>query len=153
MNWKRKLEENWGQLDMKSNIEKTIIKENGYAWYGKLGAAISDKSISNIMKNETPRILLIQSGKANRYWAYVKEIKKEEPIKREIPEYYRDISGKFNSWFKVVKFEHADSKVMSQCIVSSSKDILSNVSKHSMSPYFIIEYTDESVGDNENEME
>ena len=42
---------------------------------------------------------------------------------------------------------------MSQCIVSSSKDILSNVSKHSMSPYFIIEYTDESVGDNENEME
>jgi arginyl-tRNA synthetase len=67
-------------------------------------------------------------------------VQHEEPKKTEIPEYYRDIAGKFNTWFRVTDIVDAENNVMSKCIVASSGDTLSNVSKHSMSPYFIINY-------------
>ena len=56
-----------------------IIDELGYVWYGKLGSTISDKNVSVIMKNEYPKILLINSGKADRYWADIVEIRKTTP--------------------------------------------------------------------------
>jgi hypothetical protein len=122
------------------SVHRNLIKENGYVWYGKLGAAVSKKVMEEIMGNDAPRILLIHSGKSNRYWAFIDKVQHEEPEASEIPEYYRDISNKFNTWFRVTKISDADNNVMSKCIVVSSGDTLSNVSKHSMSPYFIIKY-------------
>ncbi|WP_282923683.1 hypothetical protein [Mediterraneibacter massiliensis] len=122
------------------SVHRNLIKENGYVWYGKLGAAVSNKVIAEIMDNEAPRILLIHSGKSNRYWAFIDRVQHEAPKKSEIPEYYRDIAGKFNTWFRVTDISDAENNVMSKCIVVSSGDTLSNVSKHSMSPYFIINF-------------
>lgn len=119
---------------------QSVIDEYGYVWYGKMGSAVSLKVINDILNNEQPRILLIRSGKVERYWAYISEIKHEVAEHETIPEYYRGTVDKFKTWFKVVKFENAERDVMSKCFVSSSGAVLGEASKHSMSPYFIIDY-------------
>ena len=121
---------------------KKLIDENGFVWYGKMGNTVSDANIEKVMSQESPRILLIHSGGQERYWAYISAIKKERPIDEEFPEYYRDIADKFKTWFCVTRFEMAEKGVMSKCIVSSSKAVLSNASRHSMSPYFLIEFSE-----------
>ncbi len=115
-----------------------LINSLGYVWYGKLGTPIAAKVAEEIMQNEDPKILLINSGKQDRYWAHIIEVSRSLPPLNEIPEYYRDISEKFKCWFKVKSFEDAPRGIMSQCFVASSNSPLSEASKHSMSPYFII---------------
>lgn len=115
-----------------------LINTQGYAWYGKLGSAISAKVIVDVMKNDDPKILLIHSGKQARYWMFVTAISRGMPPINEIPEYYRDLSCKIKCWFKVRAFEEAPRGIMSQCYVISSNSLLSEASKYSMSPYFII---------------
>lgn len=118
---------------------RNIIDELGYVWYGKLGASVSDKVISEIMQNKEPKILLIHSGKLDRYWAYVEKVQHEMPPREAIPEYYRDNAGIFKTWFKVKDIKLAARNVLGQCVVASSQRPLADVSKSSMSPYFIIE--------------
>lgn len=117
-----------------------IINTVGYVWYGKMGAALSRSIIETIMSSESPRILLIRSGKAERYWAEIEAIQHEKPEMSAIPEYYRDKAEAFKTWFKVKRFVCAEKDVMGKCQVASSGRILRDASKHSMSPYFIIEY-------------
>ena len=119
-----------------------IIDHLGFVWYGKLGGAVSENVRQDILKNEHPRILLINSGKFDRYWAHISEIKRETPNLEEIPAYYRHMAKDFKTWFKVNAFETASRDIMSKCVVSSSKSPLTEASKHSMSPYFIIEYNE-----------
>lgn len=117
----------------------SIIEKYGSVWYGKLGIAVSQKVIDMILQNDEPKILLIHSGKIDRYWAFVEKIQYAIPEKNKIPDYYRDSADNFKTWFKIVKIEDAPNNVLSICKVSSSKRPLSEVSKSSMSPYFIIE--------------
>ena len=116
-----------------------LIDEYGEVWYGKFGTPLSEKVIADILKNDSPKILLIHSGTANRYWAYIKKISKETPDLKMIPEYYHHETGRVKTWFCVYKFESAEKDIMSKCIVASSGTLLSNASRHSMSPYFIID--------------
>ena len=120
-----------------------VIKEFGYVWYGKLGSTVSSTNIQTILNNEEPKILLIHSGKADRYWAYITDIKRELSEKEHVPEYYRNRTEDFHTWFKVIKFEKADKDVMKRCFVKSSNKPLGEASKHSMSPYFIIRVDNE----------
>lgn len=115
-----------------------IIDQCGSVWYGKMGTRISEKAKGLIMSNEHPRILLIHSGKTDRYWAYVESVQYEKPA-NGIPEYYRESTDNFHSWFKIVRFEKAANSILSQCFVISSGQPLSFVSRHSMSPYYMIE--------------
>lgn len=115
-----------------------LLKENGYVWYGKLGNKIASSVFPNILDNDDPKILLIHSGGINRYWAYIDKIQKETPEKEYIPAYYRDITDKFSTWFRIIRFENAPHDIMSKCIVASSGQNLGLASKHSMSPYFKI---------------
>ncbi len=116
-----------------------LMEKNGCVWYGKLGAAVSQKVIDEIMKNDSPKILLIHSGKVGRYWLFIDKIQHSVPDKKLVPEYYREFADNFNTWFRIVKIENAPSNVLSICKVASSGRPLSEVSKSSMSPYFIIE--------------
>ena len=120
-----------------------VIKEFGYVWYGKLGSAVSFTNTQTILNNEEPKILLIHSGKTDRYWAYITDIKREISEKQFVPEYYRHRTEDFHTWFKVIKFEKADKDVMKRCFVKSSNKPLGEASKHSMSPYFIIRVDNE----------
>ncbi len=115
-----------------------LIDEYGFCWYGKLGSRVSERVIQEIMKNEDPRILLIHSGKTDRYWLHISEISRERPDRKYIPSYYRDMEG-FSTWFKVRNFESAESNVISKCTVASSGTPLGEASRHSMTPYFIID--------------
>lgn len=115
-----------------------LINEYGHVWYGKLGNCISRTVAEGIMKNEIPQILLIHSGTAKRYWAKVDKIQYDIPLLNEIPEYYRDRAKEFKTWFRVVQFQIAPGDILSHCIVLSSGHTLSQASRHSMSPYFII---------------
>lgn len=118
---------------------QNLIDEKGFVWYGKLGAAVS----SGILSNKIPRILLIHSRKTGRYWAYVEKIQYDVPPKQEIPVYYRENAGVFKTWFKVTKIEEASKGILGACTVASSSRPLSEVSKSSMSPYFIINVEEE----------
>lgn len=122
-----------------------LIDKLGYVWYGKMGSPVAMRIVNELTNQENTKILLISSGKAERYWAYVAEISKMVPPIDGIPEYYRDIAGTFKTWFKVTEFESAPRDIMSKCFVASSGNPLGEVSKHSMSPYFIIEYKEDEV--------
>lgn len=115
-----------------------MIELYGYVWYGKLGNKIAASAFEDILQNDSPKILLIHSGSFGRYWAYVDKVQHETPDLNEIPEYYRDMADKFNTWFRVVRFEDAPKDIMGKCTVASSGATLSDASKHSMSPYFKI---------------
>ena len=117
-----------------------IIDKLGYVWYGKLGSPVNRKIIDEILQNEDGRFLLINSGKADRYWVHISDISKEIPTYEEFPAYYHEIAEKMKTWFKVTYFEPAEKGVMAKCFVASSGSPLTEASKHSMSPYFIINY-------------
>ncbi len=117
-----------------------MIDDLGFVWYGKMGNPISTRIIDELKSMNDVRILLVNSGKTDRYWAHVSEISKETPDLKGIPKYYRDKTEKFKTWFKITKFESAPKNIMSKCYVVSSGAVLGEVSKHSMSPYFIINY-------------
>ena len=123
---------------------EAIISERGFVWYGKLGSRISRQAKNAILSNETPMILLIHSGATGRYWAFIDMIKDEIPPSEEIPAYYRDRAGDFSTWFRVLKFEEAPRDILSHCFVASSGASLSIASRHSMSPYFIIDYDEKA---------
>jgi hypothetical protein len=130
--------DNFAPLEGTIFHHNSIINLYGFVWYGKLGVGLSSKAIEIVLNNEKPRILVINSGKFDRYWFYVVEITKTKPDQRYIPEYYRD-NENFKTWFKVVKIEKAPKDILSKCNVYSSGAPLSIVSKTSMSPYFHIE--------------
>lgn len=158
-----KFEKKWEQLDMKSKectvalrfadtfapaegtiqAHQDLINKKGFVWYGKLGAVVSSKVANKILSNEFPRILLIHSGKIGRYWAYITKIQYDIPPRQEIPAYYRDNADMFKTWFKVIRIEEASKGVLSICTVASSSRPLSEVSRSSMSPYFIINVEEE----------
>lgn len=117
-----------------------VVANLGYVWYGKLGSAISFKIAGEILGSDDPKILLIHSGGQDRWWAHIEKIQRETPPLEEIPDYYRKSADDFGCWFKVKSFEPASKSVMSQCVVVSSGKVLSSASRHSMSPYFIIDY-------------
>ena len=115
------------------------IEKSGFVWYGKLGSTVSQKVAAEILQNKCPKILLIHSGKSNRYWAYIEAISNETPPAEEIPEYYRNNAKNFKTWFRLIHIEVAPRDVLSHCRVASSGRPLSEVSRSSMSPYFIID--------------
>lgn len=119
-----------------------LVDAKGYVWYGKLGNPISQKVAKTILDEDDSRILLIHSGSTGRYWAHVSDISRNTPPRDEIPGYYRDMADEFGCWFRVTRFEKADKNVMSKCVVASSGKLLTTASQHSMSPYFIIEYSE-----------
>lgn len=120
-----------------------IIDTLGYVWYGKLGTAVSAKIIEEMMQSADPKFLLIKSGKYERYWVHFKEVSKEKPTASEYPTYYNEKAEVMKTWFKVTSFELAPKDVMSHCYVTSSGKTLSEASRLSMSPYFIIEYRED----------
>lgn len=118
---------------------ESLIKTNGFVWYGKMGSAMANEKINIVLNQPNPRILLIHSGTMKRYWAYISDITKEKPAYSQFPNYYHSIADNFHTWFKVYRFEKADKDIMSKCRVVSSGQVLTLASKHSMSPYFFIE--------------
>ena len=121
------------------SAHEEILTEYGFVWFGKMGSVISKKVVREIFNSDTPRILLIRSGKIERYWAYVSEIQYDVPPKEYIPSYYRDDAENFHTWIKISKFELAPRNILSKYCVASSGTPLNIASTHSMSPYFIIE--------------
>lgn len=125
-------------------LHKQLIDKYGYVWYGKFGNRISKDIIEEQLNTDDPKILLIKSGSVERYWLHFKEHKETIPEVDKIPEYYRNNCDDIKCWFKVTEFEKAEKNVLSKCFVLSSGDCLSNASKHSMNPYFKIEYRGEN---------
>lgn len=117
-----------------------VIDTCGCVWYGKLGSSVSSSTSKEILAQEDPAVLLIHSGGTDRWWAHVDTIQKSIPPVDLIPAYYRNQAADFGCWLRVVRFEKAAKDVMSRCIVASSGKLLSQASRHSVSPYFIIDY-------------
>ena len=132
--------DNYAPKEGTIKLHQEIIDNNGYVWYGKFGNTLSQKNIDLLMSQPEKKILLIKSGFPDRYWIYFDEIKKEKPQDvNNIPEYYRYNTDKIKCWFRIIKIERAENNVMSKFIISSSRMPLSEASKHSLNPYFVIE--------------
>ena len=110
-----------------------------------MGTPFSFAMIESLRKQDDHRILLINSGKTGRYWAHISDVVRDIPDSKGIPEYYRDQTEKFKTWFKVFRFEPAPKDIMAHCYVASSGAPLNMASRHSMSPYFIINYNEEET--------
>lgn len=123
---------------------KQILDNLGSVWYGKLGSPMSKTICGSILDVADPKILLIHSGGTDRWWLHVDAISRELPSQGSYPEYYGNLADKMGCWLHVCRFEKADQKVMSKCVVISSGKPLSLASRRSMSPYFIIDYQEES---------
>lgn len=117
---------------------KAMIAKKGYVWYGKLGSTISEASIQMVMDNQPAKVLLIHSGTQKRYWAYVDAITRVFPGEGEFPEYYKDKASCIKAWIKMSKIENAPKDILSKCRVLSSGELLSQTSRHSISPYYRI---------------
>lgn len=117
-----------------------VIDRCGHVWYGKLGTAVSAEVANEVLSAADPCILLIHSGGADRWWAHIDAITRNENEVDEHPNYYQDLSRKMGCWFRITLFERADSKVMTRCFVASSGKQLSIASRQSVSPYFIIDF-------------
>lgn len=121
-------------------LHQQLIDKYGFVWYGKFGNKVAKDFIKKLLDTGEPKILLIKSGGIERYWMHFIAQQDEKPEADKIPEYYRNNCDDIKCWFKVIKFEKAEKDVLSKCFVLSSGDCLSNASKHSMNPYFKIEY-------------
>ncbi len=115
-----------------------LIHKNGYVWFGKFGQGISERTKEIILHNSPARILLIQSGKADRYWAMIRSIQREIPPEGYAPEYYEDKYDIVGTWFCVTAFIKAPSDIVSKCILVSSGRPLSEVSRKGSNSMFII---------------
>lgn len=132
--------DNYAPKEGTIKLHQEIINNNGYVWYGKFGNTLSQKNIDLLMSQPDRKFLLIKSGFPDRYWAYFDEIVRDKPKDiNNIPEYYRNNTDKIKCWFKIRKIERTENNVMSKFIISSSKMPLSEASKHSLNPYFVIE--------------
>lgn len=120
-----------------------LICTNGAVWYGKLGTRVSKSNIDLIMSNDCPKILLIHSGTTKRYWAYIDKIQYTMPTKKEYPDYYGEKANDMKTWFHIIKIERAPNEIMSQCRVISSGELLSVISRYSMSPFYMISCEEE----------
>ena len=110
-------------------LHQDVIDKLGYVWYGKFGNSLSQKNIDMLLQLKERKFLLIKSGCQERYWVYFDDIKKNDIELEGIPKYYRNDRNRIKCWFKVIKFERANSKVMSKCFVASNGSLLSNSSK------------------------
>ena len=122
---------------------QSIIDQFGFVWYGKLGTAVSGKVIKEMMQSDDPMFLLIRSGKPERYWVHFSNVSTSRPALFEYPQYYAEKADAMKTWFKVTRIEPAAKDVMSHCFVASSGKSLSEASRQSMSPYFIIDYKED----------
>ena len=136
--------DNYAPKEGMIKLHNDLITSNGYVWFGKFGSRIAKDIINEQLKTDNPRFLLIKSGSIERYWAHFdKFVIDRVPPLNEIPEYYRDKAHEIKCWFRITKFEKAENNILSKCFVLSSGDCLSVASKHSMNPYFRIDYRGE----------
>lgn len=131
--------DNYAPLEGTIKLHQDVIYKFGYAWYGKFENSLSQKNIDMLFKMEEKKFLLIKSGCQERYWVYFEDIRKENININAVPSYYRNDIKRIKCWFRILEFEKVDSKVMSKCFVISNGALLSNTSKYSMSPYFVID--------------
>ena len=135
--------DNYAPSEGTIKLHEDLIRKYGFVWYGKFGNSVSQKNIDMLLNMKEKKFLLIKSGSVERYWVYFDDIKKHIDELEFVPDYYRNNNEKVKCWFKVTKFERTSKNVMSKCYVVSNNTLLSNTSKYSMSPYFVIDYREE----------
>lgn len=124
---------------VKAHID--VIEKYGYVWFGKIGQGASEKTIKECLQQGMDRILLIDSGRVSRWWAYIDQIQNSKPEESFIPEYYRDKTDKIKTWFRIFRFEAAPRNILSKYKVASSGKLMSHSSR-CPSSLFIIEKLD-----------
>ena len=135
--------DNYAPSEGTIKLHDELINKYGYVWYGKFGNSLSQNNIQMLLDMNEKKFLLIKSGGQERYWVYFDDIKKEIEDIDKIPSYYRDNRKRVKCWFKVTKFVRTEKNIMSKCYVISNNSLLSNTSKYSMSPYFVIDFKED----------
>lgn len=124
-----------------------LIHQNGFVWFGKMGTPVSDKTCKSVMAARKPHILLINNGKKLYHWAIIDKIQKDTPPLDYVPSYYRNKAEVIGTWFKILKFEKAETDILTKCTMSAyGATLLTVFSRKSMNSYFVINYDNPDWG-------
>lgn len=117
---------------------KNLIEKNGYVWYGKLGAVISNKIINEIMIAKKTAILLY--SKWHAYLCGIEEVSANKPQKG-YSAYYDEEYIFAGCYYKLTSIDEIDERILQHLIVRSSGRYMSDtLSKQCSSSSFFVSY-------------
>lgn len=124
------------------NDHLSVLEKNGYCWFGKVGKQKpSEKFAGLVMSEERPLIIL--HSKNDAYICDLAEVSYERPVDGIYPQYYEDVLFKQNNnpsaYFKITSLIKIEKGVLSNFIVSSSRNELPVALKGSMNSIFLVE--------------
>lgn len=119
-----------------------VIRENGYCWFAKVGKQKPSQKYCNIvLKDEKPMIFLHSAKKA--FICNVSDIIFEKPKDCVFPNYYNEVlfekGNEPIAYFKITSCEEINKSILSNFIVSSSRNNLLNSLHSSMNSFFLVE--------------
>lgn len=116
----------------------SMIKNNGYVWYGKLSGVTSNKILDAVLSAEHPALILYQKGAA--FLCELEDFTTNKPA-GGYPKYYEEEFIFPSCYFKLKSIEKLDMKVFDDIYVRSSKRNLTEVfSKQCMSSSLFVSY-------------
>lgn len=131
----------YSDLYEKDSMEKHIevLKKIKYVYFGKFGSKPSEKNIKQIMKENSPKIILKSSKSV--YICNLDSIVFDKPNKG-IPAYYDEKifnrNMKLSAYFKLTSIEKVDMKVIGKFTVVSSLSNLATALHKSMTSMMLI---------------
>ena len=128
-------------------LHQDVLEENGYVWFGKVGKQRpSQKFINYVLAEKEPTIILHSKQKA--YICKIEDISYEQP-EDNYPAYYQEVlfeKGNYPSaYIKIVEMKEIEKKVLSNFIVSSSRNDLTHALYSSTNSIFFLEAIKEVI--------
>ncbi len=119
-----------------------VINQNGFCWFGKVGKQKPSKKFCDVVLSEEYPMIILHSAK-KAYICDVEEIIFDTPQDGCFPKYYKSVlfdkGNEPSAYFKISSCIEINKSVLSNFIVSSSRNSLPNSLHGSMNSIFLIE--------------
>lgn len=131
----------YSTTSMKDCIEQhiSILNDNGYCWFGKIGAVPSKMILDSVYREKKPAIVLY--GAINRKKAAFlcrTDIFTTEKPTNGYPKYYDDLD--MSIFFRLLSIEECPDRLLRTSIVCSTGTYVDDALFHSRIPYLLAEY-------------
>lgn len=123
------------------NNHRAVLENNGYCWFGKIGAVPAERALGEKLNPDKPLVVLYCQGDA--FVCSLIDVSFEKPSEG-CPPYYnafmydRNIFPKM--YFKLGSLEEIPKEIFSKCISLSSGRLLTETVSRSMASFFYGEY-------------
>lgn len=115
-----------------------VLDKEGYVWFGKIGAKVKKTILSDLLEKKSNYIIL--KAPKETYFCTFTDFCEEIPKDNCFPDYYKsnfDSLDDFSMWFKITAMiPITNPEILSNIVVISSRNRLSNACLQSMSAHF-----------------